>query len=31
MIKEIKIAGWDNKLLDNGKVVYPQSNDANAP
>ena len=31
MIKEIKITGWNNELLDNGKVVYPQSNDTNAP
>ena len=31
MIKEFKIADWNNELLDNGKVVYPQSNDTNAP
>ena len=27
MIKEIKINGWNNKILDHGNVKYPQSND----
>ena len=31
MIKEIKINGWNNKILDHGNVKYPQSNDLNAP
>ena len=31
MIKEIKINGWNNKILDHGNVKYPQSNDPNAP
>ena len=31
MIKEIKINGWNNKILDHGNVKYPQSNDTNAP
>ena len=31
MIKEIKITGWNNDILDNGNVKYPQSNDPNAP
>lgn len=31
MITESDIEGWDNKLLKNGSVVYPQSSDCNAP
>jgi DNA replication protein DnaC len=31
MIKEFKITGWNNDILDNGNVKYPQSNDPNAP
>lgn len=31
MIVESEISGWDNNLLSNGNVVYPQSNDSNAP
>ena len=31
MITETKIDGWDNKLMSNGNVVYPQCDDCNAP
>jgi hypothetical protein len=31
MINEINIKGWDNKIIDHPKVVYPQCNDSGAP
>ena len=31
MIIETGIAGWDNKLLKGGDVIYPQCDDCNAP
>ena len=30
-INEINISGWDNKVVDHPKVVYPQCNDSGAP
>ena len=31
MINEINIKGWDNKIVNHPKVVYPQCNDSGAP
>ena len=31
MITELKINGWDNKIVENGKVEYPQTLDQEAP
>ena len=31
MINEINIKGWDNKIVNHPKVVYPQCNDSVAP
>jgi hypothetical protein len=31
MINEINISGWDNKVINTPKVVYPQCNDSGAP
>ena len=31
MIVETDIEGWDNKLMSNGNVVYPQCGDCNSP
>ena len=31
MINEINISGWDNKIVNHPKVVYPQCNDSGAP
>jgi len=31
MITEITIKGWDNKIINTPKVVYPQCNDEGAP
>ena len=30
MINEINIKGWDNKIVNHPKVVYPQCNDSGA-
>lgn len=31
MINEININGWDNKVINTPKVIYPQCNDSGAP
>ena len=31
MINEINIKGWDNKVVNHAKVIYPQCNDEGAP
>lgn len=31
MINEININGWDNKIINTPKVIYPQCNDEGAP
>lgn len=31
MIQEVKIDGWNNKILEHGDVRYPQSKDQHAP
>jgi predicted AAA+ superfamily ATPase len=31
MINEINIKGWDNKVVNHAKGVYPQCNDEGAP